>query len=322
MSEPPLLAVEDLSVEFKTRDGVVRVLESVSFTVHRGETVGIVGESGSGKSVTAFSILGILAPAARVTSGRAFFGGVDLLAASESERSRYRGRELSMIFQSPRTALNPIRPVGKQIGDVLLRHGTVPRSHVRDRVLEILDAVRIPDPARRYRAYPFELSGGMCQRLMIALAVACSPSLLIADEPTTGLDVTTQAEILDLLDGLAAQNRMATILITHDLALVAERCDRIVVMHAGHVVETARASALFTAPRHPYTARLIAATPRPRAKLGELLPIPGSVPDLRAPLPPCRYRARCEQARVECDEAPLPTIRVAPDHVVACRFPR
>jgi peptide/nickel transport system ATP-binding protein len=322
VSEPPLLAVADLSVEFKTRDGVVRALESVSFEVHRGETVGIVGESGSGKSVTAFSILGTLAPAARVTGGQVLFGGVDLLAASESERSGYRGRELSMIFQNPRTALNPIRPVGKQIGDVLLCHGIVPRSRVRDRVLAILEAVRIPDPARRYHAYPFELSGGMCQRVMIAIAVACAPSLLIADEPTTGLDVTTQAEILDLLDGLAAQSRMATIVITHDLALVAERCDRIIVMHAGHVVETARASVLFTTPRHPYTARLIATTPRSRAKLAELLPIPGSVPDLRAPLPPCRYRARCERARDECDEAPLPMTRVASDHVVACRFPR
>jgi len=322
VSEPPLLYVEDLSVEFKTRDGVVRVLDSVSFDVRRGETVGIVGESGSGKSVTAFSILGILAPSARVTGGRALFDGVDLLAASEKERSRYRGREISVVFQNARTALNPIRPVGRQLADVVLRHGKVPRARVRDRVLELLARVQIPDPARRYHAYPFELSGGMCQRVMIALAVAGAPALLIADEPTTGLDVTTQGELLDLLDGLTAQSRMATVVITHDLALVAERCDRIVVMHAGHVVEAARASELFAAPRHPYTARLIAATPRPRAKLGELLPIPGSVPDLRAALPPCRYRARCDRAQSVCDQAPLPTTRVAPDHFVACRFPR
>ena len=322
MSDPTLLAVEDLSVEFRTRDGVVRVLESVSFGVRPGETVGIVGESGSGKSVTAFSVLGILAPAARVTGGRALFSGVDLLAASERERRRYRGREISIVFQNPRTALNPIRPIGKQIADVLLRHETVPRARVRERVVELLARVQIPDPVRRYHAYPFELSGGMCQRVMIALAVACGPSLLIADEPTTGLDVTTQGEILDLLDDLGAESRMATIMITHDLALVAERCDRIVVMHAGHVVEVAPASDLFTAPRHPYTARLIAATPRPRAKLGDLLPIQGSVPDLRAALPPCRYRARCERAQAACDEAPLPTLRVGPDHVVACRFPR
>ena len=322
MSDPTLLAVEDLSVEFRTRDGVVRVLESVSFGVRPGETVGIVGESGSGKSVTAFSVLGILAPAARVTGGRALFSGVDLLAASERERRRYRGREISIVFQNPRTALNPIRPIGKQIADVLLRHETVPRARVRERVVELLARVQIPDPVRRYHAYPFELSGGMCQRVMIALAVACGPSLLIADEPTTGLDVTTQGQILDLLDDLGAESRMATIMITHDLALVAERCDRIVVMHAGHVVEVAPASDLFTAPRHPYTARLIAATPRPRAKLGDLLPIQGSVPDLRAALPPCRYRARCERAQDACDEAPLPTLRVGPDHVVACRFPR
>ena len=320
--EPPLLTVEDLSVEFRTRDGIVRVLDSVGFEVGRGETVGIVGESGSGKSVTAFSVMGILAPAARVTGGRALFGGVDLLAATETERGRLRGRELSMVFQSPRTALNPIRPVGKQIGDVLRRHTSAARARVRDKVIELLARVQIPDPERRYHAYPFELSGGMCQRVMIALAIACGPSLLIADEPTTGIDVTTQAAILDLIDGLADRGRMATLLITHDLALVAERCDRIVVMHAGHVVETAPARELFAAPRHPYTARLIASTPRPRAKLDELLPIPGSVPDLRAAQPPCRYRARCDRARTACDEPPLPRTRVANQHVVACRFPR
>ena len=317
----PLLDVEDVSVEFSTRDGVVRALDHVGFSVHRGETVGLVGESGSGKSVTALALLGILAPAARVTSGRAVFGGLDLLAATESQRLAYRGRELSMIFQSPRTALNPIRPVGRQIADVLLRHATVPRRKVWDRVLELLARVQIPDPERRAHAYPFELSGGMCQRVMIALAVACAPSLLIADEPTTGLDVTTQAAILDLLAELAAQSRMATILITHDLAVVAERCDRIVVMHGGHVVEAAPTAALFATPRHPYTARLVASTPRPGAKLADLVPIPGSVPDLRADLPPCRYRARCERARPACDEVPLPRTAVGPAHLVACRFP-
>ena len=275
----------------------MRALDRVSFSVNRGETVGVVGESGSGKSVTAFAIMGILAPAARVVGGRALFGGLDLLAASESQRRDYRGRELSMIFQNPRTALNPIRTVGKQIGDVLRRHANIPRTKVRDRVLELLARVQIPDPERRYHAYPFELSGGMCQRVMIALAVACEPALLIADEPTTGVDVTTQAQILDLLDELAAQSRTATLLITHDLALVAERCDRIVVMHAGHVVESAPTPDLFAAPRHPYTARLIASTPRPQAKLGDLQPIPGAVPDLRRELPPCRYRTRCDRSR-------------------------
>ena len=321
-TDPPLLAVEGLSLDFRTRDGVVRALDEVSFTVRRGETVGIVGETGSGKSVTAFAIMGILAPAARVRAGRVLFGGLDLLAASEAQRLEYRGRELSMIFQNPRTALNPIRTVGRQIADVVLRHANLPRARIRDRVLETLARVQIPDPERRYQAYPFELSGGMCQRVMIALALACAPSLLIADEPTTGLDVTTQAEILDLLAELAAQSRTATLLITHDLGLVAERCDRLVVMHAGHVVESAPTRDLFAAPRHPYTARLIAATPRPRAKLGDLLPIPGSAPDLRRELPPCRYLARCERARGTCDEEPLPRTGVSSDHLVACRFPR
>ena len=188
--------------------------------------------------------------------------------------SEYRGRELSMIFQSPRTALNPIRTVGRQIDDVLERHANLPRARRRDRVLELLARVQIPDPERRFYAYPFELSGGMCQRVMIALAIACAPALLVADEPTTGLDVTTQAGILDLLAGLARTARMATLLITHDLAAVAERCDRIVVMHAGHVVEVAPARELFARPRHPYTARLLASTPRAGAKLTDLAPIP------------------------------------------------
>jgi peptide/nickel transport system ATP-binding protein len=319
--QPPLLAVEELSVEFRTREGIVRALEHVSFTVDKGETVGIVGESGSGKSVTALAVMGILAPAARVTVGRAVFGGLDLLTASERQRQEYRGRELSMIFQSPRTALNPIRPVGRQIVDVLLRHANLPRAKVRARAIELLARVQITDAERRFDAYPFELSGGMCQRVMIALAIACSPALLIADEPTTGLDVTTQAGILDLLDDLRRSTRMATIIITHDLGMAAERCDRIVVMHAGHVVESAPTRALFAAPRHPYTARLIASTPRPGARLADLAPIPGGVPDLRGELPPCRYRSRCERAVDVCDAPPLPRVVIAPGHFVSCQRP-
>jgi peptide/nickel transport system ATP-binding protein len=321
MSAIPLLSVEELSVEFRTRDGIVRALDAVGFTVGKGETVGIVGESGSGKSVTAMAIMGILHPAARVTGGRAVFGGLDLLTARETQLQSYRGRELSMIFQSPRTALNPIRPVGRQIADVLARHANLRGARLRQRVLELLARVQIPDPERRYHAYPFELSGGMCQRVMIALAIACAPALLIADEPTTGLDVTTQAGILDLIGELARTSRMATILITHDLALVAERCDRIVVMHAGHVVETAPTQALFATPRHPYTARLIASTPRAAAKLGDLVPITGIVPDLRAELPPCRYRTRCDRAIALCAEPPLPRVEAAAGHMVACRRP-
>ncbi len=320
-TEVPLLSVERLCVEFRTRDGIVRALEDVSFTVARGEMLGLVGESGSGKSVTALAVMGILHPAARITAGCALFNGLDLVAATEIRRQEYRGRELSMIFQNPRTALNPIRQVGRQIEDVLVRHANLSRTRVRERSLELLAQVQIADPRRAWGSYPFELSGGMCQRVMIALAIACSPALLIADEPTTGLDVTTQAAILELLEGLARQSRMATVLITHDLALVGERCDRIVVMHAGHVVETAPTGELFRRPRHPYTARLIASTPRAGATLADLVPIPGGVPDLRQDLPPCRYRHRCERAATVCDEPPLPRREIEAGHMVACRFP-
>jgi peptide/nickel transport system ATP-binding protein len=316
----PLLSVRDLSVEFRTRAGVIQALDRVSFEVARGETVGVVGESGSGKSVTAFALLRILDPAARITGGTAVFGGLDLLAARESELQLQRGRELSMIFQNPRTALNPIRPVGRQIEDVLLRHANIPRGDARKRAVELLAQVQIPDPARRHAAYAFELSGGMCQRVMIALALACSPALLIADEPTTGLDVTTQAAIMDLIGELAGKTRMATLLITHDLALAAEHCDRIVVMHAGHVVETAPTVALFESPRHPYTAKLIAATPGRVERLDQLAAIPGGLPDLRGELPPCRYRFRCERHAPICD-GPLPRAEVLPGHVVACAKP-
>jgi len=312
--------VEDLSVEFRTRDGVVRALDRVGFEIHRGETVGVVGESGSGKSVMAFSLMRILDPAARITQGRATFGGLDLIAASERELGLRRGRDLAMIFQNPRTALNPIRQIGRQIGDVLLRHAGVPRAQARARAVQLLVQVQIPDPERRYWAYPFELSGGMCQRVMIALALACGPSLLIADEPTTGLDVTTQAAIMDLIDELARQSDMATMLITHDLGLAAEHCERIVVMHAGHVVECAPTAELFRSPRHPYTAKLIAATPRPGASLDDLAAIPGGLPDLRGDLPPCRYRARCERYAPLCD-GPLPRSEPVPGHLVACWKP-
>jgi peptide/nickel transport system ATP-binding protein len=316
-----LLSVSDLSIEFRTRSGTVRALEKVGFDVGRGETVALVGESGSGKSVTAYALLGLLDPAARVTSGRILFGGMELLEAGERALEELRGREVSLISQNPRGALNPIRPVGKQLGDVLLRHGNVTRSQAPQRAVEMLAKVGIPDPARRAAAYPFELSGGMCQRVAIALALACEPALLIADEPTTGLDVTTQAVVMDLLAELAAESRMATILITHDLALAGEYADRIVVMHAGHVVERAPADLLFARPRHPYTAKLIAATPKPGAQLSDLAAIPGNLPDVRrADLPPCRYSARCERRTDGC-AAPLPLVTVGRSHLVACWQP-
>jgi peptide/nickel transport system ATP-binding protein len=320
--QPPLLWVEDLSVEFRTRSGTVRALEHISLTVDKGATVGIVGESGSGKSVLAYAVLGILDAAGRVTSGRAVFGGLDLVAANESERAAVRGRELSMIFQNPRAALNPIRRVGDQIADVLRRHTATPAAEMRERAIECLAQVRIPDPGRRYDAYPFELSGGMCQRVMIALALACEPALLIADEPTTGLDVTTQAAVMDLIAELGEKRRMATVLITHDLGLAASYCRELVVMHAGHVVEAAPTREIFEAPQHPYTAQLIAASPHGRNDLADLLSIPGSLPDLRrGDLPPCRFSDRCEQRRETCAQ-PLPRPSAADVHRVYCHHPR
>jgi peptide/nickel transport system ATP-binding protein len=227
-----------------------------------------------------------------------------------------------MIFQNPRVALNPIRKVGHQIEDVLARHTSTPSALLKKRAIEALAAVRIPDPEHRYHAYPFELSGGLCQRIMIAIALACSPSLLIADEPTTGLDVTTQAAVMDLIGDLARSRNMATVLITHDLGLAAEYCARIVVMHAGHVVETAPTAELFAHPRHPYTAKLIATTPHGTDDLRSLAAIPGYLPDLRrSDLPPCRFSERCERAEPDCHARPLPRVKVEDRHSVACRSP-
>jgi len=321
MTGSPALCVDRLSVEFRTRSGLVRALDNVTFSVRKGETIALVGESGSGKSVTAYAIMGILDPAGRVTSGQAMFDEIDLLSASPKQLAAIRGRRIAMIFQNPRSALNPIRPVGRQIADVLMRHRELPTRAARLQAIEMLRAVGITDPARRASAYPFELSGGMCQRVMIAIALAAKPSLLIADEPTTGLDVTTQAVIMDLIADLATELGMATIFITHDLALASQRAARIVVMHAGHVVENAPTTELFVQPRHPYTAELIAATPDSAANLDDLAAIAGSLPDLRRPdLPACRYLERCSRKTEQCAQT-LPQAVLGPEHIVACWNP-
>ena len=273
MSTPlPLLDVRDLTVEFSTRRGVVRAVTHINIGVGKGETVGIVGESGSGKSVTSYAVMRILDRAGRIAQGAVHFSGVDLIAASEDEMRGLRGREISMVFQNPRAALNPIRKVGHQIEDVLRQHSQVDSSALTGKAVEMLEQVRIARPRERYHAYPFELSGGMCQRVVIALALACRPRLLIADEPTTGLDVTTQKAVMDLMVELTRQQGMSTILITHDLGLAATYCDRVVVMEHGKVVETAPSRAIFTAPAHPYTRKLMCATPRPGISLRDLLP--------------------------------------------------
>ncbi len=272
MTAPPLLDIQNLTVEFATRRGTVQAVKAIDVSVAKGETVAIVGESGSGKSVTSYAVVRILDRAGKVAEGSISFSGVDLVAASEAQMRDIRGREISMIFQNPRAALNPIRKVGKQIEDVLLEHVQATRATAREKAIEALAKVRIARPEERYDAYPFELSGGMCQRVVIALALACQPQLLIADEPTTGLDVTTQKAVMDLIVELTRERGMSTILITHDLGLAAAYCDKVVVMEKGNVVETAQASEIFRNPQHPYTRKLMQATPRIGMSLRDLLP--------------------------------------------------
>lgn len=273
MTAQPLLDVQDLTVEFTTRRGIVKAVQHVNISVAKGETLAIVGESGSGKSVTSYAVMRILDRAGRIAEGSVMFSGIDVKAASEDQMRDLRGREVSMIFQNPRAALNPIRKVGDQIEDVLRTH--VQQAQVRDhgeKAIEALEQVKIARPRERYHAYPFELSGGMCQRVVIALALACNPQLLIADEPTTGLDVTTQKAVMDLIVELTRRKAMSTILITHDLGLAAAYCDRVVVMEKGRVVETAKAADIFANPQHPYTKKLMRATPRLGVSLRDLLP--------------------------------------------------
>ncbi|WOH51329.1 ABC transporter ATP-binding protein [Bradyrhizobium sp. sBnM-33] len=272
MTAQPLLDVHDLTVEFTTRRGIVKAVQHVNISVAKGETLGIVGESGSGKSVTSYAVMRILDRAGRIAAGSVMFSGIDVKAATENEMRDLRGREISMIFQNPRAALNPIRKVGDQIEDVLRQHVQSAASDRGEKAIEALEQVKIARPRERYHAYPFELSGGMCQRVVIALALACNPQLLIADEPTTGLDVTTQKAVMDLIVELTKRRHMSTILITHDLGLAAAYCDRVVVMEKGRVVETAKSADIFAKPEHAYTKKLMRATPRIGVSLRDLLP--------------------------------------------------
>ena len=268
----PLLDVEDLTVEFATRRGIVKAVQHVNISVAKGETLGIVGESGSGKSVTSYAVMRILDRAGKIAEGSVMFSGIDVKSATENQMRDLRGREISMIFQSPRLALNPIRKIGRQIEDVLRQHAQSAASDRGEKAIEALEQVKIARPRERYHAYPFELSGGMCQRVVIALALACNPQLLIADEPTTGLDVTTQKAVMDLIVELTRRRGMSTILITHDLGLAAAYCDRVVVMEKGRVVETALSADIFARPEHAYTRKLMRATPRLGVSLRDLLP--------------------------------------------------
>ncbi len=268
----PLLAIEDLHVTFSTRRGLVEAVRGVSFSVAAGETLGVVGESGSGKSVTAFAVTRLLDASGRVSQGRIRFGGEDITKASSKQLRALHGAAISMIFQNPRGALNPIRTVGQQIADALSAHERISAGEGRARALDLLKAVLIRDPEQRLDAYPHELSGGMCQRVMIAMAIACAPKLLIADEPTTGLDVTTQKTVMDLLSKITAERGMAMILITHDLGLASRYCQRVCVMEQGKVVEEAQPLSLFSAPQHAYTRRLVAASPTATSTIADLAP--------------------------------------------------
>ncbi|MET0389004.1 MAG: ABC transporter ATP-binding protein [Polyangiales bacterium] len=315
----PLLVLRDLHTEFETAEGTVRAVDGVSLQLARGATLGVVGESGSGKSVTALSILRLLPTATgRIRSGEIWFEGRNLLTLPERELRALRGKSISMVFQEPMTSLNPVYTVARQIGEVLQLHEGMSRKQARARAIELLTVVGIPSPERRVDSFPHELSGGMRQRVMIAMSIACSPKLLIADEPTTALDVTIQAQIMALLGQLRAELGMAVLLITHDLGVVAEFAEEVLVMYAGTVVEYAKTRELFDTPHHPYTRGLLASAPRSQSGRRRLATIEGMVPSL-AHLPVgCRFRERCPDAITRCAEAEPPLTELPGGRRVAC----
>ncbi len=322
MARQPLLSVEDLRVEFWTQRGTVHAVNGISFDIAPGETLGIVGESGCGKSVTSLALMGILPRAGRITGGTAMFGDRDLFRLSDRELRRIRGRDIAMIFQDPMTSLNPVLTIGRQIREALEAHFDLGKGEANRRVADLLDQVGIPSADIRLKDYPHQFSGGMRQRAMIAMALACEPKVLIADEPTTALDVTIQAQILDLLKRLVEDRETALILITHDLGVVAGMCERVNVMYAGMFMETGSAEQLFGRPRHPYTLGLLQSVPRLDAeRKTKLQPIEGSPRDmLRAPQA-CPFQPRC-RFEVEQSSLEVPPLReLEPGHMVACFNP-
>jgi peptide/nickel transport system ATP-binding protein len=320
-SAEPLLDIRGLKTHFATDDGIVQAVDGVDLTIHRGETVGVVGESGCGKTVTAMSVLKLIAmPPGRIVAGQILYQGRDLVPLDTREMDRVRAKDIAMVFQEPMTSLNPVYTIGEQIAESLRKHEGLSRRDALDKTIEMLRLVQIPNPDKRVNDYPHQFSGGMRQRVMIAMALACSPKLLIADEPTTALDVTIQAQILELLGDMKARFGMAIMLITHAMGVVAETCQRVVVMYAGRVIEEAPVDELFANPRHPYTQGLIRSIPRidlAGAKT-RLEAIPGVVPSLLRPPPGCRFAARCRFASAKCREA-VPVLRdVGGGHRVAC----
>jgi peptide/nickel transport system ATP-binding protein len=318
-----LLDVEDLSVEFDTRQGVARVINDLRLFLDPGETLGIVGESGCGKSMTALAIMGLVPrPPGRITSGRILLKGEDLLAASENRMCQVRGKDISMIFQEPMTSLNPVFTVGNQIAEAVRLHEGLDKKAAHDRAVEMLRQVDIPEPKKRVNEYPYQLSGGMRQRIMIAMALVCSPRVLIADEPTTALDVTVQAQIFDLLKEIQKRTGTSIIFITHDMASIAEMTNRVVVMYAGHKVEDGPVEKILIEPRHPYTKALISCVPHlesnPSEQRPSLTEIPGMVPSLIMLGRGCPFAPRCNQAMSRCTKEMPPEFDIGPDHTAAC----
>jgi len=314
----PMLIVENLRTYFYTHRAVVKAVDGVSLKIRHGEIFGLVGESGSGKSVTALSIMRLLSPPDVSMDGEIVFKGIDLLKLSEDEMREIRGNKIAMIFQDPTAFLNPIMTVGKQIAEPLVLHRGISRSEARHHILELMDLVGIPDPEQRIDTYPHQLSGGMKQRVLIAMALACHPDILIADEPTTALDVTIQAQILDLLRELQRASGSSVILITHDLGVIAEMCHRVAVMYAGNIMEVAETEALLTDPKHPYSAALLSALPQLGQRKERLLVIPGSVPSAVTPPAGCRFHPRCSRTEEICRQEVPNLIRFPDGRQVAC----
>ncbi|MGX1975131.1 ABC transporter ATP-binding protein [Streptomyces kronopolitis] len=321
VAEPPLLDVRDLRVEFRTRDGVAKAVNGVSYHVARGQTLAVLGESGSGKSVTAQAVMGILdSPPGFLTGGEIVFQGRDLLTLRREERRRIRGVKMAMIFQDALSSLNPVLSVGAQLGEMFQVHEGVSRKEARARAVELMERVKIPAARERVGDYPHQFSGGMRQRIMIAMALALGPDLIIADEPTTALDVTVQAQVMDLLAELQRELTMGLILITHDLGVVADVADTIAVMYAGRIVETAPVHQLYKAPAHPYTRGLLDSIPRLDQKGRQLYAIKGMPPNLTAVPPGCPFHPRCPLVRDVCRTDPPPLYEVGPGRTSACHF--
>jgi len=309
----PLLEIKNLTIRFFTDDGVIHAVEDFSFSLPKNKTLGIVGESGSGKSVTALSILRLIPSPGKILRGQILFEGTDILTLPESELYKIRGNRISMIFQDPMTSLNPLFTVGYQIAEAVTAHQKVSRQEAKSRALALLEAVKIPEAKKRFNAYPHQLSGGMRQRVMIAMALSCNPSLLIADEPTTALDVTVQKQILELIAELQKDFQMSVILITHNLGIISEVCDQVLVMYAGRCVEEGPVSSIFRAPRHPYTFGLL-------RSVEKMIPIPGQLPILKESAVACTFAPRCFLAAEKCRQGEPPLFDVEENHQSRCWF--